>query len=163
MKILKRIISIACAVAVLMGICAASAAASEKEADTLIVDGKTFSSTRNCKGDNWKYNAESHTLSLNGYDGMFIDLGTQENAVIELSGENKVVSHVQSPAILVEGNLTVTGEGSLSLEVDACHSAVCAQGGSLTIENTKISVKGSGDDHGLRRSSRRHERRYPFK
>ena len=145
MKALKRIISIACAAAVLMGISAASTVAFEKEADTLVVDGKTFSSTRNCKGDNWKYNAESHTLSLNGYDGMYIDLGTQEGAVIELSGDNKVASHVASPAILVEGDLTITGEGTLSLEVDACHSAVCAQGGSLTIENTKISIAGAGE------------------
>ena len=145
MKIFKRIISVVCAAVVAAGICAVPAAASEKEADTLVVDGKTFSSTRNCKGDNWKYDAESHTLSLNGYDGMYIDLGTQENAVIELIGDNKVVSHVPSPAILVEGNLTVTGEGTLSLVVDACHSAVCAQAGSLTIENTKISVKGSGE------------------
>ena len=144
MKALKRIISIACAAAVLMGISAASTVAFEKEADTLVVDGKTFSSTRNCKGENWKYNAETHTLSLNGYDGMYIDLGTQEGAVIELSGDNKVASHVASPAILVEGDLTITGEGTLSLEVDACHSAVCAQGGSLTIENTTVSVTGNG-------------------
>ncbi|MBR5040949.1 MAG: hypothetical protein IKX68_07500 [Clostridiales bacterium] len=144
MKVFKKIISIACAAAVLMGISAASTVAFTKEADTIIVDGKTFNSTRNCKGDNWKYNAGSHTLSLNGYNGMYIDLGTQESVVIELSGENNVVSHVASPAILVEGDLLITGEGSLSLDVDACHSAVCAQGGSLTIENTTVSVTGNG-------------------
>ena len=145
MKVLKKLISIACAAAVLMGISASAAAAFEKEADTIVVDGKTFNSTRNCKGENWKYNAETSTLSLNGYNGMYIDLGMQENAVIELSGENKVVSNVASPAILVEGDLTITGEGVLDLEVTACHSAVCAQGGDLTIENTAVSVKASGE------------------
>ena len=134
MKVFKALASATVTVALM--VCAAGPqvlALASRDAGTIVVDGKTFSSAKNCKGDNWKYDAKSHTLSLDGYTGMYIDLSQQENAVIELSGENKVTSNVEAPAIQVEGNLTIQGEGSLKLEVTACHSAVYAKGGDYTI------------------------------
>ena len=146
MKVFKALASAAVTVALM--VCAAGPqvlALASRDAGTIVVDGKTFSSAKNCKGDNWKYDAKSHTLSLDGYTGMYIDLSQQENAVIELSGENKVTSNVEAPAIQVEGNLTIQGEGSLKLEVTACHSAVYAKGGDLTVDHCKLSVSGHGD------------------
>ena len=146
MKVFKALASAAVTVALM--VCAAGPqvlALASRDAGTIVVDGKTFSSAKNCKGDNWKYDAKSHTLSLDGYTGMYIDLSQQENAVIELSGENKVTSNVEAPAIQVEGNLTIQGEGSLKLEVTACHSAVYAKGGDLTVDHCMLSVSGHGD------------------
>ena len=118
--------------------------ANSRDAGTIIVDGRTFSSARNSKGDTWKYDAKTHTLTLKDYDGMYIDLSTQENAVIELTGTNKVASHVEAPAIQVEGPLTIQGDGSLELEVTACRSALYAKNGDLYICGNEVLVKSSG-------------------
>lgn len=115
-----------------------------KDNKTIVVDGKVFAATRDCKGDNWKFDSETHTLFLEGYDGMYIDLGTQEQAVINLTGENKVVSNIDAPAILVAGSLTIEGEGSLSLSSSACHAALYAQGGELSISRASLTIEGTG-------------------
>ncbi len=115
-----------------------------KDNKTIIVDGKVFAVSRDCKGDNWKFDSETHTLSLDGYDGLYIDLGTQEEATIQLSGDNKVASNLESPAIHVSGSLKIEGEGSLSLTTSACHAALYAQGGSLSLSQTTVTVEGTG-------------------
>ncbi len=116
-----------------------------KEAGTISIDGRTFASSQNEKGETWQYEAKTHTLTLSGYDGMYIDFSALEDAVIEVTGTNKVTSNLNFPAILVNGPLTITGEGSLELVVSACHTAVYAQNGDLSIENTKIILQASGE------------------
>ena len=144
-KVLTSVVGIAVVLACGIVPQRALQASQNRDAGSIVVDGKTFSSARNCKGENWKYDAKSHTLSLNGYDGMYIDLSQQENAVIELSGANKVVSNVEAPAIQVDGPLTIQGEGTLDLEVTACRSALYAKNGDLTIGSSVITVSSTGN------------------
>ena len=138
--------------ALLMSICVMSAffikpvlaAVCLPDTGIIVVDGMTFTVGRDCKGENWNYDADQHTLFLDGYNGMYIDLSTQENAVISLSGKNTVASHLNVPAILVDGSLTIEGEGSLTAEVSACHCAVYAKNGDLTVRDTSVQIKASG-------------------
>ncbi len=147
MKFIKVLASAVTAVTLLVSSASPQVLAyMNRDAGTIVVDGKTFSSAKNCKGENWKYDAKSRTLSLDGYDGMYIDLGHQEEeTVIELSGTNKVISNVEAPAIQVEGDLTIRGEGSLDLQVTSCHSAVYAKNGDLTVDHCKLDAGGHGD------------------
>lgn len=117
----------------------------DPEEGTIIVDGKAFSVYQNCKGENWKFVASEHTLYLDGYNGMYIDLGPLEEAKIVLTGANFATSGLNAPALLVDGDLTIEGEGHLTLEVSACHNALYARGGALTISNTSLTIKGSGE------------------
>ncbi len=114
------------------------------ENKTIIVDGKVFAVSRDCKGENWRFDSDEHTLFLEGYEGMYIDLGTQDEVTIDLSGTNKVVSNIEAPAIRVTGSLKVEGAGSLELSASGCHAALFAQEGSLTITDTTVSVEGTG-------------------
>jgi len=114
------------------------------ENKTIVVDGEVFAASRDCKGEGWAYDSENRVLSLDGYNGMYIDLGTQENVVVEVSGTNKAVSAIEAPAIRVSGSLTVKGQGKLELAASACHAALYAQGGELSISETDISVEGTG-------------------
>lgn len=145
MKIRKALVSLLGAVSIL--VCAASPQllAASTDATSIIVDGKTFSSGRNCKGDNWSYDASAHTLTLDGYSGMYIDLGTQDEVVVEVKGSSKVTSQVASPAIMVEGSLILQGDGPLFLETDACHSAVYAKNEDLTVDVGTLFVRGEGE------------------
>ena len=122
-----------------------SLCAASSDTSSIIVDGKTFSSGRNCKGDNWAYDASTHTLSLDGYNGKYIDLGKQDEVIVEISGSCQIVSSVASPAIMVEGSLILHGEGPLSLETEACHSAVYAKNGDLTVNVGTMTVRGKGE------------------
>ncbi|MBP5492499.1 MAG: hypothetical protein J6Y08_06625 [Clostridiales bacterium] len=116
-----------------------------RDGGTMVVDGKAFASTQDCKGTNWEFDADTHTLYLKGYDGSYIDLSMQEEATVVLEGNNKITSNLDNPALLVQGNLTVMGDGYLDLEVTACRSALYAHDGSLTIyEGCEIRAYGSG-------------------
>jgi len=145
MKIRKALISLLGAISILACAAAPQLLAATRDAGTIVVDGKTFSSSRNCKGDNWSYDASSHTLTLDGYSGMYIDLGTQDQVVVEVKGSSKVTSQVAAPAIMVEGSLILQGDGPLFLETDACHSAAYARNGDLTIEVGAMFVTGKGE------------------
>ncbi|MBO4688851.1 MAG: carbohydrate-binding domain-containing protein [Clostridiales bacterium] len=135
---------LAVAVTGLVLLVSAAFAPAPEEAGTIVVDGRTFSANQNCKGDTWKYVADEHTLYLDGFEGMYIDLSTQEEAVIEVTGSNKVTSNLNCPAIMVTGNLQIRGEGTLDVEVTACHSAIYALGGDLLIDHCQLTVKGHG-------------------
>lgn len=117
----------------------------DPEEGTIIVDGKAFSVLQNCKGENWKFVAEEHTLYLENYDGLYIDMGKQEEAKIVLTGSNRASSNMKSPAILADGNLTIEGEGDLTLQVTACHSAIYVRNGKLTIQDTTLKAEVTGD------------------
>lgn len=145
MKCGKLIASVIGAVMIFTGTIGSSVMATSRDAGSIIIDGKTFSANRNCKGDTWKYDAKTRTLSLDGYNGMYIDLSEQEDAKIEVIGDSTVVSNIAAPAIQVEGSLTITGEGKLKVEVTACHSAIYAKNGSLTIDHCNtLAVSGHG-------------------
>ena len=145
MKIRKALVSLLGAISILVCAAAPQLIAATRDAGTIVVDGKTFSSSRNCKGDNWSYDASSHTLTLDGYSGMYIDLGTQDQVVVEVKGSPKVTSQVAAPAIMVEGSLLLQGEGPLFLETDACHSAAYARNGDLTVNVGTMFVTGKGE------------------
>lgn len=117
----------------------------DPEEGTIIVDGKAFSVLQNGKGENWKFVAKEHTLYLDGYDGLYIDMGKQPESKIVVTGTNHVSSNMKSPAILAEGDLTIEGEGELDATVTACHSAIYVRAGQLTIQDTTLYVKGSGE------------------
>lgn len=115
-----------------------------EEERNIVIDGKAFSVAQDCKGENWKFDADEHTLYLDGYNGLYIDLGQQEEVKVVLSGSNQATSNLNMPALLADGNLTIEGEGALTLSVSACRSAVYARGGQLMIQDTTLTVKGSG-------------------
>lgn len=117
----------------------------EEDERNIVIDGKAFSVLHDCKGENWKFDADEHTLYLDGYNGLYIDLGQQEDVKVVLTGSNRASSNLNMPALLADGNLTIEGEGELTLDVSACRSAVYARGGNLTIQDTTLTVKGSGD------------------
>ena len=144
---LKRHLAAILSSAALLITCAGMTPASAfPEEGTIIIDGKTFTVNRDCKGDNWHYEAKEHTLFLEGYDGLYIDLGPQEEGVsVNLSGSNRITSNVNVPALMADGDLQITGEGELELDVSACHCAVYAKGSTLSISDTSMTVKGSGE------------------
>lgn len=146
MKLKRQLAAILSSAALLITLAGMTPASAFPEEGTIIIDGKTFTVNRDCKGDNWHYEAEEHTLFLEGYEGLYIDLGPQEEGVfVNLSGSNKITSNVDIPALMADGDLTISGDGTLELEVSACHCAVYAKGASLSISGASVTVKGSGE------------------
>ena len=146
MKLKRYFAAILSAAALLITLAGMTPASAFPEEGTIIIDGKTFTVNRDCKGDNWHYEAKEHTLFLEGYEGLYIDLGPQEEGVaVNLSGSNKITSNVAIPALMTDGDLTISGDGTLELEVSACHCAVYAKNSVLTIRDTSVTVKGSGE------------------
>ena len=146
MKLKRHLAAIFCSAALLTTGAAMAPASAFPEEGTIIIDGKTFTVNRDCEGDNWHYEAKEHTLFLEGYEGLYIDLGPQEEGVtVNLSGNNRITSNVNIPALMSEGDLQITGEGVLELDVSACHCAVYAKGAALSISDTSVTVKGNGE------------------
>ena len=146
MKLKRQLAAILSSAALLITLAGMTPAGAFPEEGTIIIDGKTFTVNRDCKGDNWHYEAKEHTLFLEGYEGLYIDLGPQEEGVaVNLSGSNKITSNVAIPALMADGDLTISGEGTLELDVSACHCAVYAKNSVLTIRDTSVTVKGSGE------------------
>lgn len=146
MKLIRHLAAFLCSAALLITCAGMAPASAFPEEGTIIIDGKTFTVNRDCKGDNWHYEAKEHTLFLEGYAGLYIDLGPQEEGVtVSLSGNNRITSNVAVPALMADGDLLITGEGSLELEVSACHSAVYAKNSALSIQDTTVTVKGNGE------------------
>ena len=146
MKLKRYFAAILSAAALLITLAGMTPASAFPEEGTIIIDGKTFTVNRDCKGDNWHYEAKEHTLFLEGYEGLYIDLGPQEEGVaVNLSGSNKITSNVAIPALMADGDLTISGEGTLELDVSACHCAVYAKNSALTIRDTSVTVKGNGE------------------
>ena len=146
MKLKRQLAAILSSAALLITLAGMTTASAFPEEGTIIIDGKTFTVNRDCKGDNWHYEAKEHTLFLEGYEGLYIDLGPQEEGVaVNLSGSNKITSNVAIPALMADGDLTISGEGTLELDVSACHCAVYAKNSVLTIRDTSVTVKGSGE------------------
>ena len=146
MKLKRQLAAILSSAALLITLAGMTPASAFPEEGTIIIDGKTFTVNRDCKGDNWHYEAKEHTLFLEGYEGLYIDLGPQEEGVaVNLSGSNKITSNVAIPALMADGDLTISGEGTLELDVSACHCAVYAKNSVLTIRDTSVTVKGSGE------------------
>ena len=117
-----------------------------RDGNSIIVDGQVFSTTRNASGDTWSFDAETKTLSLSGYEGMYIDLGAQEEVTVEVSGVNKVTSNLETPAVIADGDVHVVGDGELMLYTSVCHSALCSRYGNLTITDTSVSISATGDN-----------------
>ena len=146
MKLKRQLAAILSSAALLITLAGMTTASAFPEEGTIIIDGKTFTVNRDCKGDNWHYEAKERTLFLEGYEGLYIDLGPQEEGVaVNLSGSNKITSNVAIPALMADGDLTISGEGTLELDVSACHCAVYAKNSVLTIRDTSVTVKGSGE------------------
>lgn len=124
---------------------AAPAVSEMRDNNSIIVDGKVFAATQNCEGENWKFDASTRTLSLNGYNGNYIDLGTQESVTVEVSGSNLIESYVDAPALMVSGDMTITGDGDLTLETYGGHAALHSQEGSITVSGVAVIIQSKID------------------
>ena len=135
----------------------------------LFIDGKTYNTNKDMEGDAWSYTAETNTLTLSGfsyeYDGPnranVISANQDLNLVLENEKENRIINNSTDDktydyrGIYVEGNLTISGAGKLTVTSGSggkkgnCYGIKVT--GNLAIDNGEIVATGkaSGDSVGI--------------
>jgi anti-sigma regulatory factor (Ser/Thr protein kinase) len=105
----------------------------------LVMNGKIYNSEENCYGNGWSWEAESRVLSLNSYHGSGIDC--VGNLSIITSGAENVIVGKHRPGIRVRnGDLTISGEGSLILAES--ETGICVDAGTLCITSVHAGISG---------------------
>lgn len=116
----------------------------------IVVDGNSFSSRSNAKGNGWEYQANRSTLFLNGYSGSGIrasgDLVIYASGVNEITGSTStyygsdgIISSGNLDVIIVDGTTSVSGGNGFYRGGDGIYSNsyafVCTfAGASLIVE-----------------------------
>ena len=133
----------------------------------LFINGETHNTNEDVEGDFWSYTAKTNTLTLRGgsYECERPDyanaLSVNRDLNLVLVGENRIICNNNSGSnrdysgIYVEGNLTISGDGALTVTGGGSDKKGNCYGikvkGDLTINNGKIDATGkdSGDSAGI--------------
>ena len=128
----------------------------------LFINGETHNTNENMEGDFWSYTAETNTLTLRGgsYECERPDyanaLSVNRDLNLVLVGENRIIcnnnsgSNLDYSGIYVEGNLTISGDGELTVTGGGKNKKGNCYGikvtGNLTIDNGKIDATGKASE-----------------
>ena len=128
----------------------------------LFINGETHNTNEDMEGDFWSYTAETNTLTLRGgsYECERPDyanaLSVNRDLNLVLVGENRIICNNNSGSnrdysgIYVEGNLTISGDGELTVTGGGKNKKGNCYGikvtGNLTIDNGKIDATGKASE-----------------
>ena len=128
----------------------------------LFIDGETHNTNEDMEGNFWSYTAATNTLTLRGgsYECERPDyanaLSVNQDLNLVLVGENRIICNNNSginrdySGIYVEGNLTISGDGELTVTGGGKNKKGNCYGikvkGNLTIDNGKIDATGKASE-----------------
>ena len=127
---------------------------------SLFVDGRPYTTKEVANylyGDGWKWNPDTATITLNGYDGGCIAFLNNLTVVIADGSDNVVTNHGTAAndkgehvGIYAGGYLGVIGEGDLTVEAD--DAGLCSKGSEVELDlvgnvmlNSGIGISAGGD------------------
>ncbi|MBQ8281718.1 MAG: LPXTG cell wall anchor domain-containing protein [Lachnospiraceae bacterium] len=92
----------------------------EPETGDIYVGGTVYDATKDQSGRGWKWDVDTYTLTLNGFDGTDIKLESDFSSVVNLviNGDNTISTDREWDAIFLQtelGEFTVSGTGTLNV------------------------------------------------
>ena len=105
----------------------------------LVINGKIYNSEENCYGDGWSWEAGSRVLSLYSYHGTGIDC-FGDISIIASGAENTIVGKHRPGIRVRNGDLSISGEGSLILAES--ETGICVDAGTLSITSVHVGISG---------------------
>ena len=105
----------------------------------LVINGKIYNSEENCYGNGWSWNAGTRVLLLNSYHGSGIDC-FGDISIIASGAENTIVGKHRPGIRVRNGDLSISGEGSLILAES--ETGICVDAGTLSITSVHVGISG---------------------
>ena len=105
-----------------------------------VINGKIYNAEENCYGTGWSWNAGSRVLSLYSYHGSGIDC-FGDISIIASGAENTIVGKHRPGIRVRNGDLSISGEGSLILTES--ETGICVDSGTLRITSVYVGISGA--------------------